>query len=133
LRPETQDIALFVEGVTAICEAQRTVALNYFEDGSVEDACPPIKALLHIMAFGTYEGRGIGDPVIRGMFSRESMLASDWYKGRLHAKQVHDIALWTRHVQATKSERARKRLDEVMSSEYLRCLEGTIGADPALV
>jgi hypothetical protein len=133
LRPETQGMAVFVEGVTAICEAQRTVALNYFEDGSVEDACPPIKALLHIMAFGTYEGRGIDDPVIRGMFSRESMLASDWYKDRLQAKQNHDIALWRRHLEATKSERARKRLDEVTSSDYQRKLEGTIGADPALV
>jgi hypothetical protein len=133
LRPETQDMAMFVEGVTAICEAQRTVALNYFEDGSVEDACPPIKALLHIMAFGTYDGRGIGDPVIRSMFSRESMLASDWYQDRLLAKQKHDIALWTRHLEASKSERARKRLDEVTSSGYLRQLEGTIGADPALL
>ena len=133
LRPETQDMAVFVEGVTAICEAQRTVALNYFEDGSVEDACPPIKALLHIMAFGSYEGRGIDDPVIRGMFGRDAMLASDWYQDRLLARQKHDIALWTRHLEATKSERARKRLDEVTSSGYLRRLEGTIGADPALV
>ncbi len=133
LRPETQDMAVFVEGVTAICEAQRTVALNYFEDGSVEDACPPIKALLHIMAFGACEGRGIDDPAIRGMFSRESMLASDWYKDRLEARQKHEIALWTRHVEATKSARARKRLDEVTSPEYLRQLEGTIGGDPALI
>jgi hypothetical protein len=28
------------------------VALNYFEDGSVDAACPPLKALLHIMAHG---------------------------------------------------------------------------------
>jgi hypothetical protein len=85
------------------------------------------------MAFGTYEGRGIDDPAIRGMFSRDSMLASDWYHDRLLARQKHDIALWTRHLEATKSERARKRLDEVTSSGYLRQLEGTIGADPSLV
>ena len=38
LRPEMQDLALFVAGVDAIVEAQRRVALNYFEDGSVEAA-----------------------------------------------------------------------------------------------
>ena len=133
LRPETQGLAVFVEGVTAICEAQRTVALNYFEDGSVEDACPPIKALLHIMAFGTYEGRGIGDPAIRDLFTRESLLASDWYKNRLIAKQTQDIKLWTAHVQATNSEAARQGLARVSSPEYLRDLEGTIGADPCIV
>src|SRR5580658_8079656 len=48
LRPEQQDLRCFSEGVEAICEAQRRVALDYFEDGSVEAACPPVKALLHI-------------------------------------------------------------------------------------
>ena len=32
-------------GVDAVVEAQRLVALNYFEDGSVQGACPPLKAL----------------------------------------------------------------------------------------
>ena len=56
LRPEKQGLELFAAGVDAIVEAQRRVALNYFEDGSVEAACPPLKALLHIMAHGEYEG-----------------------------------------------------------------------------
>src|SRR6202044_1458224 len=56
LRPETQGLATFVAGVDAIVEAQRLVALNYFEDGSIEAACPPIKALLHVMAYGKYNG-----------------------------------------------------------------------------
>ena len=60
LRPEKQDLAAFADGVDAICEAQKRVALNYFDDASVEAACPPIRALLHIMAFGEYEGRKIG-------------------------------------------------------------------------
>jgi hypothetical protein len=58
LRPEKQSLALFAAGVDAIVEAQRRVALNYFEDGSVAAACPPLKALLHIMAQGSYEGMG---------------------------------------------------------------------------
>ena len=133
LRPETQDPQVFAEGVEAICEAQRGVAQNYFEDGSVSDACPPIKALLHIMAFGQYEGKTVKDACIRSMFARESMLASDWYAERLKARQRQDIALWTRHVQATNSPLATRRLVEVTSLEHLKKLAGTIGADPAVV
>ena len=59
LRPEKQSLELFAAGVDAIVEAQRRVALNYFEDGSVDSACPPLKALLHIMAHGEYEGMGL--------------------------------------------------------------------------
>jgi hypothetical protein len=67
------------------------------------------------------------------MFTRESMLASDWYMDRLHAKQRQDIKLWTAHLSATGSETARQRLAEVTSPGYLRRLEGTIGADPCVV
>src|SRR5690606_26701019 len=50
LRPETQDLEVFVDGVDNIVQAQERVARQYFEDGSVHDACPPLRALLHIMA-----------------------------------------------------------------------------------
>ena len=56
LRPEKQNLEMFVAGVNAIVDAQQRVALNYFEDGSVEAACPPLKALLYIMAHGEYGG-----------------------------------------------------------------------------
>jgi phosphoenolpyruvate carboxykinase (diphosphate) len=41
---------LFVERVEAIVEPHRRVALNYFEDGSIEARCPPLRASLHLMA-----------------------------------------------------------------------------------
>ncbi len=132
LRPEWQDLQCFCEGVEAICEAQRRVALDYFEDGSVEAACPPIKVLLHIMAFGQYEGREATDPAIRAMFTRESLLASDWYRDRLRAKQHTDIALWKRHLEASGSEIARHQLAHVSAPGYLEELTGTIGSDPSL-
>jgi len=141
LRPELQDLAVFAAGVDAIVEAQRTVALLYFEDGSVESACPPIKALLHIMAHGDYQGMRENDLRIRELFTRDSLLASDWYKQRLVAKQQVDIALWTRHVKALESlegpadprlAAAREELDRVKSDAYLTQLVGTIGADPSL-
>jgi len=133
LRPEKQDKALFVAGIEAIVEAQRLVALNYFEDGSVEAACPPVKALLHIMAYGQYEGMTASDPKIRQLFTRKSLLASDWYRDRLRAKQQIDIALWTRHRKALESETAKQQLARVSSESYLQELVGTIGADPSVV
>ncbi len=150
LRPELQDMGLFAAGVDAIVESQRRVAANYFEDGSVEAACPPLKALLHIMACGSYEGKGIDDPRIRGMFTRESLLSSDWYRERLQVKQSRDIALWQRHVKSLEGFRsandegafpdrinledrftmARTQLARVKAASYLEELAGTIGADP---
>ena len=135
LRPEKQDLGNFVAGIEAICEAQKTVALNYFEDGSVHAACPPIRALLHIMAHGQYEGKGIDDPSIRALFTREELLASNWYKERLAVKQRRDIALWQRHVAALEAAgksvaTAHAELMRMSSPEYLAELRGTIGADP---
>jgi hypothetical protein len=131
LRPEKQDLTVFVKGVDAIVEAQRSVALNYFQDGSVESACPPIKALLHIMAYGDYQGMSANDPRLLAMFTRESLLASDWYRDRLRAKQCLDIALWTRH--AAMVPQAHEQLARVKSDLYLRELGGTIGADPSVL
>jgi hypothetical protein len=117
LRPETQDLPVFVAGVRAIVAGYREAARLYFDDGSIRAACPPLCALLHIMAHGHYEGRGLGDPEIRAMFSREALLASDWYHERLRTKQQRDMALL-------------KNDPRVVSASYLEELVGTIGADP---
>jgi phosphoenolpyruvate carboxykinase (diphosphate) len=149
LRPEEQDLELFAAGVDAIVETQRRVALHYFEDGSVEAACPPLKALLHIMAHGSYEGAGVDAPEVRGLYLRETMLASDWYQERLSVKQERDMALWRRHATSLETFRTGPgnlagcgidveqrlalvlcELKRVSSPSYLRELRGTIGADP---
>ena len=140
LRPEKQSLAQFAEGVDAIVEAQARVARQYFEDGSVAAACPPLRALLHIMACGHYQSMTAEDGRVRQLFRRDTMLASDWYRQRLRAKQSRDIALWTRHVAAladvpelhARLEEARRQLARVSSPDYLGELEGTIGADPSL-
>ena len=140
LRPEKQDLAQFAEGVDAIVEAQARVARQYFEDGSVSAACPPLAALLHIMAFGQYQGMTAEAEGVRQLFHRQTMLESDWYRQRLRAKQSRDVALWTRHVAALvdlpdlqlRLEEARRQLARVSSTEYLNELQGTIGADPSL-
>ena len=84
LRPEKQDLG-HVRRRRGRDRARRRRAwrCNYFEDGSVEAACPPLKALLHIMAHGYYEGKAVDDPGLRALFTRESLLASDWYRERL--------------------------------------------------
>lgn len=153
LKPETQDLRLFVQGVEAIVESQRRVALLYFEDGSVEMACPPVRALLHIMAYGHHEGKTAGDPAIRALFTREALLESEWYQQRLRAKQARDAALWRRHIHALEAaaaqdqagklyhglplrqrlETARARLQAAESPAYVGSLTGTIGLDPAVV
>jgi hypothetical protein len=148
LQPELQDEASYVQGVDAIVEAQRRVALNYFEDGSIDAACPPVRALLHIMAHGHWEGKGIEEPCVRAMFTREWLLASDWYRERLRVKQRKDIDMWNKRVAALENFRregrpaininiakrlsiARDQLARVSSPAYLEELRGTIGADPA--
>ncbi len=94
LKPELQDPESFADGILHIAEAQRKVALLYMEDGGYEAACPPLRAVLSIMAYGNYEGKEITDPEVRDLFTRESLLASDWYRRRLEAKQRRDIEHW---------------------------------------
>jgi hypothetical protein len=150
LKPELQDPDVFADGVNNIVEAHQRVAEAYFADGTIEDLCPPLKALVHIMARGQYEGKGADHPEIRGMFTREALLASGWYRERLATKQQRDIALWERHTRslaeflaraghrdeakrlgiAGRLEHARAELDRVRSPEFLTSLVGTIGADP---
>jgi hypothetical protein len=86
--------------------------------------------LLHIMAHGHYEGRDVHDPFVRSMFTREALLASDWYRERLRVKQQRDIALWTRHAATVGAGVAGAGLARVTSPAYLDELVGTIGADP---
>jgi hypothetical protein len=146
LRPEKQDLEAYVSGVEAIAEAQKRVALNYFEDGSVAGACPPLCALLHIMAHGTWEGKGVEHPEVRAMFTREALLGSEWYAVRLRVKQERDIALWRRHLASLESFRcvagaaqidlearakvAHEQSARVSADAYREELVGTIGADP---
>jgi hypothetical protein len=150
LRPETQDLAAFVEGVEHIAEQHAKVAQGYLDDGSVEDACPPLKALLHIMAEGQYQGKDLHHPEIRALFTPANVLASDWYRRRLAIQQQRDIKLARRQVaylEAFLSEadtrceqmeredceaklaRARARLAEVEAPAYLDSLHGGLGAD----
>jgi hypothetical protein len=150
LKPELQDLDVYVDGINNIVETQKRIAQMYFDDGSIARACPPLKALLHIMRDGQWEGKGLQHPEVRNLFTREALLASDWYAARLQAKQSVDRRLWRRHVEylekflkrgshADQAVRlglpdrlvsARKHSEKVESPDYLKGLVGTIGAEP---
>jgi hypothetical protein len=128
------------------------VAQRYLDDGSIDDACPPIRALLYCMAQGHYQGKDVHHQDIRAMFSRETLLASDWYRERLITKQKQAVALWQRHCAylesflrdrsgsnwcieldlASRLEHARKTLTEVESPDFLEVLACTLGMDPSV-
>jgi hypothetical protein len=149
LKPETQSLEVFVDGVNNIVEAQQHVAQAYLDDGSIEDACPPLQALLHIMATGRHQGKDAHHPDIRAMFTRDYLLSSGWYQQRLATKQQRDIDLWERHCHdlqaflgkethqdvaekmdiAGKLAKAQAKLAYIRTPEYLGSLRGTIGAD----
>jgi hypothetical protein len=98
LRPEKQDLAQVIDGMENIVETQRRVAALYFEDGSVEAACPPLRALLNIMLHDQFEGKELSHPEIRRAFTREHLLVSDWYREQIAARQIQETELWRRHV-----------------------------------
>ncbi|VEI02034.1 Uncharacterised protein [Acidipropionibacterium jensenii] len=92
LRPELQDEHVFADSVRTIAATHARVARAYFDDQTVAMAVPPIRALLEIMAEGrSSKGLTLGSAELRQMFTRESVLASDWYAARLDAKQAEDI------------------------------------------
>ena len=89
LRPELQDVGIFAESIATIVTTHQRVARSYFQDGTITLAVPPLRALLEIMAEGfTAAGCGLDSPEFRVMFTREAVLASDWYAQRLDAKQA---------------------------------------------
>jgi hypothetical protein len=92
-------------------------------------------------------------PGLREMFTRESLMGSDWYHARLEARQSADRRLWCRHIEYLEQalsrdahdtpglrpeldrrrDVARRELEWVTSGGYLDSLVGTLGLDPALL
>ncbi len=98
LQPELQDFDIFADGMSNIVETQARVAAMYFEDGGIEAACPPLRALLHIMRDGSFEGKDREHPKFRALFSRENLLGSEWYARHQETLRERETAMWRRHV-----------------------------------
>jgi hypothetical protein len=150
LKPELQNMEEFVDGINNIVETQQMIAQRYIDDGSINSFIPPLKALVHIMATGTFEGKGISDPEIRGLFDRQTALESDWYKERIKIKQSRKAEAGRKHIEylndfirkkhnaaevevldcRNRLDEVEKRLAYVESDRFLEDYLGTIGADP---
>jgi phosphoenolpyruvate carboxykinase (diphosphate) len=89
----------------------------------------------------------VEDGAVRRLFTREYLMQSEWYAERLRAKQRRDVALWTRHLNALQRfqaggdslgrggveqrlAEARAHLGRVSAANYVKELEGGLGADP---
>ena len=152
LRPESQNADVFADGVDNIVAAMREAADHYFADGSIELAVPPLRALLHIMRDGTWEGRDAADPVFRALFTREALLASDWYRARLEAQRTMDLHLLEKQIiylekflmranysdVATRLDIRGRLIRLVEAARMLRAptslaqLTGTLGVEPSI-
>ena len=153
LRPELQDPAIFADSVEVIVATHRVVAKHYVDDGSIQWAVPPLRALLEIMYSGrSKEGWTLSSPELRALFERENILASDWYAERVDAKVERDrkqaesaIAALTRFTTTEGNDAVTERLDiegrlasarawldEVTSPAYRAHLVGTLGLQPSL-
>lgn len=153
LRPELQDAAVFADGMENIIQAMRLAAQSYFADGSIEQAVPPLYALLHIMRDGTWNGADTSAPEFRALFTREHLLQSEWYAARLEAQQRRDIAQWDARIEYLEKLLTRENYADVAAQldireklaaaraaaaaarerSYTAKLVGTLGVDPALV
>jgi len=151
LRPELQDVGIFAESIATIVTTHERVARSYFRDGTIALAVPPLRALLEIMAEGvTAEGWDLDSPEFRVMFTREAVLASDWYAQQLDAKQGAasaranaGLAAIEKFVSTAGNEEPTARLDmparveaarvgaqQLASPEYREQLAGTAGSTP---
>jgi hypothetical protein len=153
LKPEKQDLDSFADGILHIAEAQQKVARGYLDDGGYELACPPLQAILNILATGKHEGKTVNDPEIRDLFTLKNLLASDWYRRRLVEQQDRDIQHWKDCIGRLEGylesfngdgltismdiderlEYAKNQLANAQKPDYLDRLQGTLGADPMRV
>jgi hypothetical protein len=153
LKPELQDGEQYADSIENLVEAGQLVAERYFKDGCAEKACPPLQALLEIMAHGSWEGKGLMDPDFRSLFSPEAILSSDWYKRRLDTRIEVTKDYWHKrinyleeflkdHVNREASVRlgiqqkldfskdALSRLDD--KPEAISRIHGCLGTDPGI-
>lgn len=86
LKPELQDEDQYADSIKNLLETGKNIAERYFNDNSVEKACPPLKALLTIMTKGEWEGNKLTDKKFRDLFEPQNILQSEWYNERLKTR-----------------------------------------------
>ena len=141
-----------MDGVHNITEAQQRVARQYFEDGSIDDACPPLRALLLDHGRGLVRGEGRPPPrhppAVHA--ATRSWPATGTGSASI-AKQRGDERLWRRHLDYLDALLAgeppsrpagaelRRRRDfalaelERIEPRPTSTMNGTLGLDPSLL
>ena len=99
LQPELQDADQYADSLNNLVEAGKLIAKRYFDDGSIEKACPPLRALLEVMYHGNWEGKGLLDKEFRALFDPQKILASDWYEERLKTRLSVTRNYWSQRVE----------------------------------
>ncbi len=152
LRPELQDMDTFAEAMDVIVQTHRRVGQTYIDDGTITLGVPPVRALLEIMATGvSAQDQTLDDPAFRTTFTRESVLASDWYAERLASQRNADMAYAERAIAAiadftskelhrdtserlgliARTARVRARLADLTGDETGETYVGTLGRQVA--
>jgi hypothetical protein len=152
LKPETQNLEAYIDGIDNIVEAQARCARQYLDDGAAKTASPPLLAILDVMATGKHKGLEPESPAFRALFTRQAMLSGPWYLRRLETQQAIDTAKCRRQVSDLKNflalpshrdvsarldlagrlARAEARLESVQRPGHIDRLRGTLGAHPSL-
>ncbi|MDE6576035.1 MAG: hypothetical protein K2L24_01380, partial [Opitutales bacterium] len=145
LRPEQQDMQIFVDSMSNIVESHKNAASIILDSGEIDKAIPPLKALLYIMRDEVYDDMTLASPRFRNMFKRENVVTSEWYRARLLSKQQSDIEhlkngrkylqnYIEEHREQEDVSTFETRLNQVddalihaSSTEYIDQLVGTIG------
>ena len=95
LKPELQDPDQYADSLNNLVEAGKLVAQRYFDDGSIEKACPPLRALLEVMRPWKLGRQGLLDQEFRSLFDPQKILASDWYEERLKTRLSVTRKYWS--------------------------------------
>jgi hypothetical protein len=147
LRPETQDVDIFVDSMNTIVDAHRRAADLVIACDGISQAIPPLRALLSITVNGEYEGMTLGDERFRAMFLRENVINSNWYIDRLkkyQSLQLRHLTSGLEYIQHShyrigtfanseidiqaRADAIAQELNFVGSDTYLKRLIGTLGA-----
>lgn len=133
-----QDEVSFSESVLNLAAAQKAAVAPYYQDGSYKLACTPVQALLDIVMYGEWQGKGLDHPDVQEMFTRDYLLQhSEYYASRLETFQQREmkrLALILREGQLKENQVTvvKAELERVQSPEYRKSLVGTLGASPRL-
>ncbi|MEC7393708.1 MAG: hypothetical protein VX839_02375 [Verrucomicrobiota bacterium] len=153
LKPELQDEEQYADSLRNLVETGKSVAKRYFQDGSIEKACPPLRALLELMSEGSGDGKSLQDKEFRKLFDPEAILSSDWYEERLKTRISVTRSYWEQRISYLEkfledhaNREASKRLDipdkldfskDALSrltddKEAIARIHGCLGTDPSL-